>query len=149
MVDELNYGNAKVTIIPSRDPEGPYTPPFEFFYTNRVVYSENLPLPHQSPGCDCNGVCSNAADSTCACRKRQIKASTFIEAIHGDKHEPRSNNRGFSYTEDGLLHPNVRPFNEPIYECNSECGCGPECINRVRPPSLSGPVRLLTVTGRR
>ncbi|KAI5474193.1 histone-lysine N-methyltransferase, partial [Pseudohyphozyma bogoriensis] len=116
------------TLVP-KDPSDPNyrpAPPFEFVYTNRVVYTEGI-APEQAKGCDCDDNCGDPefADS-CACRKRQTRASS--SRVGGT---PRSDHEGFAYGANGVLIGEVLDFHDPIWECNSECGCPPECINRV------------------
>ncbi|KAH8925184.1 SET domain-containing protein [Atractiella rhizophila] len=39
--------------------------------------------------------------------------------------------RGFAYTRLGRVDERVSSENAAIWECNEECGCPPECVNRV------------------
>ncbi|GAA5926100.1 hypothetical protein JCM3775_005203 [Rhodotorula graminis] len=101
------------------------SPPFEFIYTNRVIYSDGI-CPVQAPGCGCKGNCGSSSNrAKCACRRRQIESSTTRPGG-----VERSGHRDFAY-DDGKLVDVVFNRLEPIIECNSECGCGPECVNRV------------------
>ncbi|GAA6058266.1 hypothetical protein JCM3770_004331 [Rhodotorula araucariae] len=118
----------KVRIVP---PTGmsPYawsSPPFEFIYTNRVVYSDGI-VPMQALGCGCKGDCGEPTNrGKCACRLRQIEASRTREG--GGQ---RSNHGDFAYEPDMRLNMAVMQHGDPIVECNSECGCSSHCINRV------------------
>ncbi|GAA5909774.1 hypothetical protein JCM8208_005455 [Rhodotorula glutinis] len=125
----------KIRILPPAGQSAQHwsSPPFEFIYTNRVIYSDGI-CPVQAPGCECEGNCGSSSNrAKCACRRRQIDASTTRPGG-----EARSGHRDFAYV-DGKLVDDVFIDQDPIIECNSECGCGPECINRVvgRRPSLS------------
>ncbi|GAA5866559.1 hypothetical protein JCM8547_005459 [Rhodosporidiobolus lusitaniae] len=119
-----------VRVLPATDL--PYdawsSPPFEFSYTNRIVYSSNI-LPQQAPGCGCKGDCSAPENrKTCLCLRRQIEASRTRGL---DTSVARSNHKDFAWNEDGTLHEHVLKMNDLIVECNSKCGCGPGCRNKV------------------
>ncbi|GAA5991940.1 hypothetical protein JCM10908_002279 [Rhodotorula pacifica] len=106
-------------------PEAMSSPPFDFIYTNRVVYEDNI-LPVQAPGCGCEGDCDSPENrKTCTCLARQIEACTTKTS------ESRSNHRDFAWDRTGKLHSAVLDHHDQIIECNSQCGCGPSCINRV------------------
>lgn len=94
------------------------TPPFEFYYTNRLYHSDPVPPPDYKnlKGCTCIGTC-DPNSKTCACIKRQIDAFIGTENEHN----------GFLYDERGRL---LR-HEYPIYECNDACGCTEACRNRV------------------
>ncbi|GAA5962181.1 hypothetical protein JCM3765_003889 [Sporobolomyces pararoseus] len=102
------------------------SPEFELCYTNRVIYAEGI-APDQAPGCGCEGDCGNPENRAgCACRKRQIAASTT--RVGG---APRSGHQDFAYDANGILNEKLLAASDPIIECNSECGCDEDCINRV------------------
>ncbi|KAJ7243041.1 hypothetical protein C8J57DRAFT_1083889 [Mycena rebaudengoi] len=93
------------------------TPPWEFYYTNRIYYGEGVDPPDitQLTGCDCIGKC-DPKSKTCACLQKQ---APFLE----DFVPP-----GFAYDNKGRL----RTPGTPIFECNSLCRCDDEeCKNRV------------------
>ncbi|KAM0792576.1 hypothetical protein ACM66B_005238 [Microbotryomycetes sp. NB124-2] len=117
-----------IRVVPLEDGRPPFSPPFEFIYTNRIVYAPGV-VPQQSPGCDCQGDCGSKLNSpTCACRIRQQFASKRKPV---QDHAKRSNRSNFAYTSDGRIRRSVLNTREPIWECNSMCGCGPGCVNRV------------------
>ena len=87
-------------------------PNFEFQYSNEMLYNEDVPEPELGLGCDCEGGCSVTSD-TCSCLKRQRLYNFEI-------------NEDFAYDEHGKLKQPV-----PIWECGPNCGCPPECMNRV------------------
>lgn len=94
------------------------TPPWEFYYTNKIYHTNDVPAPEYATlkGCNCIGKC-NPESKTCACIKRQREA--YRDQIEGDA--------GFNYDEDGLLlYPDY-----PTFECNDACGCTEDCMNRV------------------
>lgn len=102
----------KIPIIGRKN--GPVTPPWEFYYTNRIVYGEGVPRSDKKllQGCDCVGPC-DPKSKTCACVQRQM-AWTGGEV------------KGFLYKKEKLLHPHY-----PVFECNDACECSEECMNRV------------------
>ncbi|KAF8178477.1 hypothetical protein BJ912DRAFT_856060 [Pholiota molesta] len=91
------------------------TPPWEFFYSNKMWHGEGVPLPDTKSllRCNCKGVC-NPKSKTCACLKRQREAC-------------QDPNLEFAYDKTGKL----KIPGYPIFECNDFCGCGDECRNRV------------------
>ncbi|GAA5977705.1 hypothetical protein JCM11641_001383 [Rhodosporidiobolus odoratus] len=101
------------------------SPPFELIYTNRVVYDQGI-VPTQAPGCGCKGNCKEN-QSTCECLKRQIAVCQKKPTSH----YRRSEIKGFAWNDEGCLDDSVFSHADLIIECNSQCGCGPECINRV------------------
>ncbi|KAL5518555.1 hypothetical protein ACEPAH_238 [Sanghuangporus vaninii] len=94
------------------------TPPFEFYYTNRIYHGHGVPPPEYRTlkGCKCIGRC-NPLSGTCECAVRQRK----IFKDHDYDHE------GFVYDDKGRVQ--VDGF--PIFECNDACGCSEDCTNRV------------------
>jgi hypothetical protein len=87
-------------------------PNFEFQYSNEMLYNKDVPEPELGLGCDCEGGCSETSE-TCSCLKRQRLYNSDI-------------NDDFAYDEYGKLKQPV-----PIWECGPNCGCPPECMNRV------------------
>ncbi|GJJ09617.1 hypothetical protein Clacol_003840 [Clathrus columnatus] len=102
----------KIRIIGRKN--GPVTPPWEFYYTNRIVNGEGVPRSDKNllQGCDCIGPC-DPKSKTCACVQRQMAWTG------GDI-------KGFLYRKERLLHPHY-----PVFECNDACECSEECMNRV------------------
>ncbi|GAA5841097.1 hypothetical protein JCM11251_008017 [Rhodosporidiobolus azoricus] len=127
MLKEYGHGHPfrpTVRVVPPRDapPQAWSCPPVEFIYTNRVVYEDGI-VPTQAPGCACEGDC--AKSRSCNCLMRQIEASRTRPG--GDK---RSDAREFAWDKDGLLKPDFLDRGDLVIECNSTCGCGPDCQNR-------------------
>jgi len=52
------------------DPKGDAAPPFEFFYSNDMLYHKDVPDPELGAGCDCEGPCDPLNDN-CLCVRRQ------------------------------------------------------------------------------
>ncbi|KAI0633592.1 SET domain-containing protein [Trametes polyzona] len=90
------------------------TPPLEFFYSNQMWHGEGVPKPDHTNlrGCDCVGPC-DPLSKTCACVKRQS--------------EYNWDRGGFIYDRKGKL----RAHEYPIFECNMNCACSEDCMNRV------------------
>lgn len=87
-------------------------PHFEFQYSNEMLYHSSVPEPELGLGCDCEGKCSENS-TTCSCLKRQrLYNYTIVE--------------DFAYDEEGHLKQAI-----PIWECGPNCGCPPDCMNRV------------------
>lgn len=97
------------------DVDAAATPPWEFYYSNRMWFGEGLSPPdvRNLVGCDCIGKC-NPRNKNCACVKRQQVIAK------GEMNE-------FAYTpQKRLKTPNI-----PIVECNMLCQCDETCQNRV------------------
>lgn len=95
-------------------------PPWEFYYTNDLLYGKNVRRgdPKKLKGCDCVGGC-NPNSSTCACLRRQ-KQYFGLAGMDEDTCK-------FNYDD------NERVVNTsfPVFECNEACGCDEDCMNRV------------------
>ncbi|KAJ7043582.1 hypothetical protein C8F04DRAFT_943351, partial [Mycena alexandri] len=96
------------------------TPPWEFYYSNKIWLGEGIDPPDTSKlvGCDCKGKC-DPNSKTCSCL---LRFQPYVQYCENQK-------PGFAYDDDtGLLRvPGV-----PIFECNSLCACDDEkCRNRV------------------
>jgi len=93
------------------------TPPWEFYYTNKLWLGEGVDPPDMAnlEHCDCKGKC-DPKSTTCACVKRQNK---YLEGYFP---------LGFAYDIKGKL----RTPGAPIFECNALCACDDDdCRNRV------------------
>ena len=94
-------------------------PPWEFVYTERMVYGNGVKKPSKADrrarGCDCYPYCK-PDDRNCACLRRQEKYGKEVDV------------KGFRYNKDGLLS-----FTDtvPIFECTDGCRCNEDCPNRV------------------
>ncbi|RWR96263.1 histone-lysine N-methyltransferase, H3 lysine-9 specific SUVH4 isoform X2 [Cinnamomum micranthum f. kanehirae] len=72
-----------------------------------VQVSEGVKLPMDAPGCKCKGYC--VGPNTCACA--------------------RLNGSDFPYVHrDGGRLVKAK---DVVFECGPNCGCGPDCINRI------------------
>ncbi|KAF8661635.1 hypothetical protein AX16_001277 [Volvariella volvacea WC 439] len=91
------------------------TPPWEFYYSNKMWHAEGVPPPDIAGlvGCDCVGRC-DPRSKTCKCLQRQREFSGEISP-------------DFAYDARGKL----KTPDYPIFECNTLCGCSEDCRNRV------------------
>ncbi|KAF8905675.1 hypothetical protein CPB85DRAFT_1224596 [Mucidula mucida] len=103
-------------------------PPWEFYYTNDMWHTEDIPPPTREGlvGCDCVGDCS--MNSNCACRTHQVEMAG--EYASGD----------FAY-RDGRVKSDARSV--PIWECNDMCRCDGHCVNRVVQHGRTCPVKIV------
>jgi len=94
------------------------TPPWEFYYSNKLWYHEDVPPPDYDKlvGCDCVGEC-DPTSITCVCLRRQKNLWPDGE----------QSGFGFSYNENGIL----KNWDETVVECNDLCRCTSRCRNRV------------------
>ncbi|KAG8934546.1 hypothetical protein FRC02_009758 [Tulasnella sp. 418] len=107
-------------------------PPFEFVWTNRMLYGEGVPRMNRDlKGCTCIGGKCDPRSKTCACVQRQefyYKAAGWVtnevDVVEGEEEDVFN---GFIYDERKLL----RAHAVPIWECNAACGCSEACQNRV------------------
>lgn len=92
-------------------------PPWEFCYTNKMIYGHGIPKPKPIPkekGCRCVGGCRSDT-AVCSCAATQTKLSEELDMY------------GFLYNKEGkLLEQQL-----PVMECSDACGCAPYCMNRV------------------
>ncbi|KAG6879293.1 hypothetical protein C0992_003778 [Termitomyces sp. T32_za158] len=93
------------------------TPPWEFHYSNKMWYGEDVPLPDLTKlvHCNCVGRCDPKI-KPCACAARQR------DWVDGMFQSP-----DFLYDNKG----HVKATDYPVFECNDLCGCSDECRNRV------------------
>lgn len=104
------HNRPRIRIIPPPGGRPPYSPNFEFVWTNRVVYGPGI-VPIQSPGCDCEGNCGDPANiGSCFCRKRQENACRT--RLHGEK---RSGHKGFAYDAEGVADSIILDRQEAIW----------------------------------
>lgn len=132
-VDDVNTREiprkASIRICPPpASSSGPFAPPFNTYYTNRIIYPDGV-VPEQAEGCKCEGRCQDPHfRDSCECRKRQEAA---CKSRPGRRE--RSGNLGFAYGDDGTIRWEGEDPERlaPIIECGARCGCPPGCVNRV------------------
>lgn len=112
---DMSVGGAEPTIgVDNTVDEEQIPPRFEFQYSNEMLYHKDVPDPELGKGCGCDGPCSDKSNS-CSCLARQ--ALYNYDVIDG-----------FAYDKKGILKNST---GIPIWECGPNCGCPPECMNRV------------------
>ncbi|KAK9462573.1 uncharacterized protein V1516DRAFT_621082, partial [Lipomyces oligophaga] len=115
--DFLNIFNAAesspITVYNDLDNEMSPKLPSKFRLLTQYVLSRDIPPPDQGfiYGCECQG--GKCLDP------RQCQCTEFDDSSATSKRE-------FVYQPDGRLK-----YIGIVYECNSECPCGPDCGNRV------------------
>lgn len=116
MIRTRDRGAPPITIVNDVDQEP--CPPFEFDWTNEMLYGEGVPRKDKDlKGCDCLGPC-DPYSKTCACTVRQ---NQWLGEI---------GEGGFAYGQDGQ----IMFCHAPVFECNEACGCSEDCQNRVSGP---------------
>ncbi|WWC88066.1 uncharacterized protein L201_002969 [Kwoniella dendrophila CBS 6074] len=103
----------EIRVINDIDHEGA-PPDFEFQYSNDMLYNPDVPDPELGVGCDCDGPC-NPNNKNCSCVRRQ-------ELYFYDL-----GMKGFAYDHLGR----IKETSVAVWECGKNCGCPPECQNRV------------------
>lgn len=81
-------------------------PPKNFTYINNYRVGPGIVLDEMAVGCECSNCWEEPVSGCC----------------------PGASLHRMAYNERGQVR--IRP-GKPIYECNSQCRCGPECPNRV------------------
>ncbi|EJD35572.1 SET domain-containing protein [Auricularia subglabra TFB-10046 SS5] len=105
-------------------------PPWEFYYTNKLFYGQNVKRGDSAKlkGCDCVGGC-RPDSKTCSCLRRQHR---YLR-LHGESPPLQ-----FNYDQNGR----VIYLDYPIFECNDACGCDESCMNRVVQRGRQFPVEI-------
>lgn len=78
-----------------------------FTYSRSIQVAENVDLPPNADGCRCKGNCVHPKCCDCA----RLNDSKFPYVRH---------NGG-----------RLRKAKDVVFECGPNCGCGPDCINRI------------------
>lgn len=81
-------------------------PPKNFTYINNYRVGRGIVLDEMAVGCECKSCLEEPVNGCC----------------------PGASLHRVAYSDKGQVR--IKP-GEPIYECNSQCGCGPDCPNRV------------------
>ncbi|WOO80789.1 Histone-lysine N-methyltransferase, H3 lysine-9 specific [Vanrija pseudolonga] len=107
------HGAPEIKVVNAEDAVGS-PPPTNYEYSNEMLYSEAIPDPELGKGCDCEGVC-DPNSQTCSCAARQQLYFYNLGPT------------GFQWDDnERIKHPDCT-----IWECGPNCGCPPECGNRV------------------
>ncbi|KAJ3766405.1 hypothetical protein FB446DRAFT_767431 [Lentinula raphanica] len=112
------------------------TPPWEFYYTNEMLLGQGVLPPSRSQltGCDCEGGRCHLNRNKCSCWKKQERftAGYGVSGFMYEALQEGGNGNGVVLKANGL----------PVFECNSLCGCGEECRNRVVSRGRQVPITL-------
>ncbi|KAJ3709979.1 hypothetical protein C8R42DRAFT_597917 [Lentinula raphanica] len=112
------------------------TPPWEFYYTNEMLLGQGVLPPSRSQltGCDCEGGRCHLNRNKCSCWKKQetFTAGYGVSGFMYEALQEGGNGNGVVLKANGL----------PVFECNSLCGCGEECRNRVVSRGRQVPITL-------
>ncbi|KIO32252.1 hypothetical protein M407DRAFT_67079 [Tulasnella calospora MUT 4182] len=113
MIRTRDRGAPPITVVNDVDKEP--CPPFEFDWTNEMLFGEGVPRKDKDlKGCGCLGPC-DPYSKTCACIVRQ---NYWLGEI---------GEGGFAYGPDGQ----IMFCHAAVFECNEACGCSEDCQNRV------------------
>lgn len=102
-INKNSRHKARIYIQNEVDMEGP---PRDFTYIEDYRVGDGVDITPTALGCECKDCFSHPVSGCC----------------------PGLAQHRLAYSDRGLVR--VRPGN-PIYECNSRCSCGPDCLNRV------------------
>ncbi|CAL8109343.1 unnamed protein product [Orchesella dallaii] len=106
-INSITGGHPKITIENDVDVTGP---PIGFKFVNDYIAGEGVEIPKDPPvGCNCGKDATSCYDERSKCCAMQF---------------------GYKYAYTKYRKVNLQ-LGSPIYECNSKCGCGPDCANRV------------------
>eukprot|EP00268_Persea_americana_P026928 TRINITY_DN26478_c0_g2_i1.p1 TRINITY_DN26478_c0_g2~~TRINITY_DN26478_c0_g2_i1.p1 ORF type:complete len:746 (+),score=137.20 TRINITY_DN26478_c0_g2_i1:226-2463(+) len=104
---DISGGQENIPIPATNVVDDPPVPPTGYVYSKSVQVSEGVKLPMDAPGCKCKEYC--VGPNTCACA--------------------RLNGSDFPYVHrDGGRLVKAK---DVVFECGPNCGCGPDCINRI------------------
>ncbi|KAG7519597.1 histone-lysine N-methyltransferase SUV39H1 [Solea senegalensis] len=104
--DHLNLTRnhpGRIFVTNEVDLEGP---PKNFTYINNYKVGQGIVLNEVAVGCECKNCVEEPVNGCC----------------------PGASLHRMAYNDKGQVR--IRP-GQPIYECNSRCSCGPDCLNRV------------------
>ncbi|XP_047462143.1 histone-lysine N-methyltransferase SUV39H1-like [Mugil cephalus] len=102
-LNQTRNHSGRIYVINEVDLEGP---PKNFTYINNYKVGPGIVLDEMAVGCECKDCFDDPVNGCC----------------------PGASLHRMAYNDRGQIR--IRP-GEPIYECNSQCGCGSDCPNRV------------------
>ena len=106
-INDISVDSAKLFVENKADLEGP---PRQMNFISKSRPAEGIDIPDDPAlSCECpGGSCDLKSEKTCCPKLNDINH--------------------FPYTRFGKLRISV---GVPIFECNKNCKCGPDCVNRV------------------
>ncbi|GAA0161238.1 histone modifying enzyme [Lithospermum erythrorhizon] len=110
--EDLSGGLEDIPIPATNLVDDPPVAPTGFTYIRTLQISPSVQLPSKAPGCSCQGRCTNS--QTCSCAKLNGVDFPYVYLNGGRLIEPKA----------------------VVFECGSNCGCGPDCVNRTSQKGL-------------
>lgn len=105
--DDISGGQEDIPIPATNLVDHPPVAPTGFTYCKEMKFSKSIKLPPKAPGCSCKDMCTDPR--VCACAKLNGSDFPYVLRDGGRLIEPKA----------------------VVFECNSNCGCGPDCVNRT------------------
>jgi histone-lysine N-methyltransferase SUV39H len=118
-----------ITLVNEVDAEP--SPPVDFEFINELKLGEGIPDwdPEFASGCSC-------PESGCD-----------LKHDCSDLDEYEEKDKKFAYAKHGRIY-SIRDNRLAIFECNSRCSCGPNCVNRVVQRGRKIPLELFKTRGK-
>ncbi|KAK2413993.1 histone-lysine N-methyltransferase, H3 lysine-9 specific SUVH6 [Trifolium repens] len=107
---DISDGQEAINIIATNEFDDPPVAPTGFTYIISNQVAKHVKVPSRTFGCHCQGSCRNI--KTCSC----------VNYLKGSK---------FPYNNGRLIEPR-----DIIVECGPQCGCGPNCENKISQKGL-------------
>ncbi|CAN6471876.1 unnamed protein product [Victoria cruziana] len=104
---DISGGQEKIPIPATNVVDDPPFPPSGFIYSKQIKVASNVEMPPYAKGCSCIGVCVDSR--ACACAKLNGGDFPYVRRDGG----------------------RLVVAKDVVYECGPNCGCGPDCINRI------------------
>ncbi|KAF3791086.1 Histone-lysine N-methyltransferase H3 lysine-9 specific [Nymphaea thermarum] len=104
---DISGGQEKIPIPATNVVDDPPFPPSGFIYSKQGKVASNIEVPPDAKGCSCVGVCIDSR--SCACAKLNGGDFPYVRRDGG----------------------RLVVAKDVVYECGPNCGCGPDCINRI------------------
>ncbi|XP_030539455.2 histone-lysine N-methyltransferase, H3 lysine-9 specific SUVH4 [Rhodamnia argentea] len=104
---DITGGEEAIPIPATNLVDDPPVPPSGFTYIKTIQVSKNIILPAASTGCKCRGGCIDPR--ICLCATLNGSDFPYVQRDGGRLIEAK----------------------DVVYECGPNCGCGPDCVNRV------------------
>ncbi|KAI6677387.1 hypothetical protein NL676_038183 [Syzygium grande] len=105
--EDITGGTEDIPIPATNLVDDPPVPPSGFKYVKTIQVAKNIILPSASTGCKCRGGCIDPR--VCSCAKLNGSDFPYVRRDGGRLIEAK----------------------DVVYECGPNCGCGPDCLNRV------------------
>ncbi|KAK2666007.1 hypothetical protein Ddye_004581 [Dipteronia dyeriana] len=110
--EDITGGQENFPIPATNMVDDPPVAPTGFLYCKSLQVAQNIKLPTNVVGCNCEGECVDPR--TCACAKLNGSDFPYVHRDGGRLVEPK----------------------DVVFECGPRCGCGPDCVNRTSQQGL-------------